>query len=123
MLSVDVGYRGAGLFWRRGGRDARPCLTQVGCQCYCAAVSYPRGALRWSCGSFPPTVSIYGSEEACMTRVQRNLCRCLVVLVCLVVTLAVAQAQDDDAYIQYRQKVMVSNGANLGAIGDILKNK
>ena len=58
-----------------------------------------------------------------MTRVQRNLCRCLVVLVCLVFTLAVAQAQDNDAFIQYRQKVMTSNGANLGAIGDILKNK
>src|SRR5262249_28268925 len=58
-----------------------------------------------------------------MTRVQRNLCGCLVVFVCLVFTLAVAQAQDDDAYVQYRQKVMQSNGANLGAIGDILKNK
>ena len=58
-----------------------------------------------------------------MTRVQRNLCRGLVVLICLVFTLAVAQAQDNDAFIQYRQKVMTSNGANLGAIGDILKNK
>src|SRR5262252_3459311 len=58
-----------------------------------------------------------------MTRVQRNLCRGLVVLICLVFTLAVAQAQDNDAFIQYRQKVMTSNGANMGAIGDILKNK
>jgi len=58
-----------------------------------------------------------------MTRVQRNLCRGLVVLICLVFTLAAAQAQDNDAFIQYRQKVMTSNGANLGAIGDILKNK
>jgi len=35
----------------------------------------------------------------------------------------VVQAQDDAAFIQYRQKVMTSNGANMGAIGDILKNK
>ena len=58
-----------------------------------------------------------------MTRVQRNLCRCLVVLVCLVFAVVVAQAQDNDAFIQYRQKVMTSNSANMGAIGDILKNK
>jgi len=58
-----------------------------------------------------------------MTRVQRNLCRCLVVLVCLVGAVVVVQAQDDAAFIQYRQKVMTSNGANMGAIGDILKNK
>jgi len=58
-----------------------------------------------------------------MTRVQRNLCRCLVVLVCLVFTSAMVQAQDNDAFIQYRQKVMTSNSANMGAIGDILKNK
>jgi hypothetical protein len=50
-----------------------------------------------------------------MTRVQRNLCRCLVVLVCLVFTLAVAQAQDNDAFIQYRQKVDVLPGMNAGA--------
>lgn len=34
-----------------------------------------------------------------------------------------AQAQDDEAFILYRQKVMASNGAHSGAIGDILKNK
>ena len=58
-----------------------------------------------------------------MTRVQRNLWGCLVVLVCLVCSLAVAQAQEDEALIQYRQRVMTSNGASMGAIGDILKNK
>lgn len=58
-----------------------------------------------------------------MTRVQRNLCRGLVVLIGLVVAVVVVQAQDNDAFIQYRQKVMQSNGANMGAIGDILKNK
>ena len=58
-----------------------------------------------------------------MTRVQRNLWRCLVVFVGLVCTSVTAQAQDNDAFIQYRQKIMTSNGANMGAIGDILKNK
>jgi cytochrome c556 len=32
-------------------------------------------------------------------------------------------AQDDEAIIGYRQKVMEANGANMGAIGDILKFK
>jgi cytochrome c556 len=58
-----------------------------------------------------------------MARVQHNLCGCLAILICLVFTLATVQAQDNEAFIQYRQKVMVSNGANMGAIGDILKNK
>lgn len=58
-----------------------------------------------------------------MTRVQHNLCGCLAVLICLVFTSAIVQAQEDEAFIQYRQKVMTSNGANMGAIGDILKNK
>jgi cytochrome c556 len=35
----------------------------------------------------------------------------------------VTQAQEDEAFVQYRQKVMTSIGANNGAIGDILKNK
>ena len=58
-----------------------------------------------------------------MTRVQRNLYGCLVVFVCLILTPAVIQAQEEESFIQYRQKVMTSNGANMGAIGDILKNK
>lgn len=32
-------------------------------------------------------------------------------------------AADDEAVIKYRQKVMEANGANMGAIGDILKFK
>lgn len=32
-------------------------------------------------------------------------------------------AQDDDPLIQYRQKLMSANGAHMGSIGDILKNK
>jgi len=58
-----------------------------------------------------------------MARVQRNLCGCLAILICLVVTTTIVQAQDNEAFVQYRQKVMMSNGANMGAIGDILKNK
>jgi cytochrome c556 len=58
-----------------------------------------------------------------MTRVQRTLYGCLVVLICVVFASSVAQAQEDDAFVQYRQKVMSSNGANMGAISDILKNK
>jgi cytochrome c556 len=58
-----------------------------------------------------------------MARAQRNLYGCLVVCVSLILTSAVLQAQEDEAFIQYRQKVMTSNGANMGAIGDILKNK
>src|SRR5215510_11622969 len=58
-----------------------------------------------------------------MTRAQRNIYGCLVVFVCLILTPVVIQAQEEEAYIQYRQKVMASNGANMGAIGDILKNK
>jgi cytochrome c556 len=67
--------------------------------------------------------SIHNSQEACMTRVQHNLCGCLAVLICLVFTSTIVQAQEDEAFIQYRQKVMTSISANMGAIGDILKNK
>jgi cytochrome c556 len=44
-------------------------------------------------------------------------------LACLAWPLAGAQAQEDETYIQYRQKVMQAQGASIGAIGDILKNK
>jgi cytochrome c556 len=58
-----------------------------------------------------------------MARVQHNLCGCLAVLICLVFTSTIVQAQEDEAFVQYRQKVMTSNGANMAAIGEILKNK
>jgi hypothetical protein len=45
-----------------------------------------------------------------MTHAQRNLYGCLVVFVCLILTSAVIQAQEEEAFIQYRQKVMTSNG-------------
>jgi cytochrome c556 len=44
-------------------------------------------------------------------------------LVCLALPFAGAQAQEDEAYIQYRQRIMQSQGASMGAIGDIMKNK
>ena len=34
-----------------------------------------------------------------------------------------AQAQSDEVFVQYRQKIMASQGASMGAINDILKNK
>ncbi len=41
----------------------------------------------------------------------------------LVLPLHAVVAQSDEAFIKYRQKVMSSNGANIGSIGDIVKNK
>lgn len=58
-----------------------------------------------------------------MTRGSRMLWEGLVVLVCLLCSFAVVQAQEDEALVQYRQKVMQSYGASMGAIGDIMKNK
>jgi len=36
---------------------------------------------------------------------------------------AAVKAQGGDANIEYRQKIMTTNGQNMGAIGDILKNQ
>ena len=47
----------------------------------------------------------------------------LCILVGLAGPLALVQAQDDEAVITYRQKVMASIGANMVATGDILKHK
>lgn len=58
-----------------------------------------------------------------MTRGSRMWWGSLVILGCLMFSFAVAQAQDDEAFLQYRQKVMSSQGASMGAIGDIVKNK
>ena len=44
-------------------------------------------------------------------------------LICLTLSLASVQAQSDEAFIEYRQRVMGSIGANMGAVGDTLKNK
>lgn len=42
---------------------------------------------------------------------------------CLVVSLATAQAQSDEAFLVYRQKLMQGQGASMGAISQIVKNK
>ena len=42
---------------------------------------------------------------------------------CLTIPFATAQAQSDEAYLAYRQKVMQAQGASMGAIGQILKHK
>jgi cytochrome c556 len=55
--------------------------------------------------------------------VWRNLCPGIIVLACLSVPLTAALAQEDEASVQYRQKVMTSQSASMGAINDILKNK
>jgi cytochrome c556 len=58
-----------------------------------------------------------------MTTLRPILVVLLLTLACLALPLAGAQAQEDEAYVQYRQKVMTSQGASMGAISDILKNK
>ena len=45
------------------------------------------------------------------------------VVAALVLVTSARGAEDDEAIIGYRQKVMSANGANMGAIGDILKFK
>ena len=56
-----------------------------------------------------------------MISMRQNFWKLLVVLVCLGFPWVGVQAQSDEGIIQYRQKVMQSHSANLGAIGHILK--
>ena len=58
-----------------------------------------------------------------MRRRQLTLMALLIGMLGLVLMLTGAQAQDDEHYLGYRQKVMESMGASMGAIGDILKHK
>ena len=58
-----------------------------------------------------------------MRRRQLTLMALLIGMLGLVLMLTGAQAQDDEHYLGYRQKVMKSMGASMGAIGDILKHK
>jgi cytochrome c556 len=46
-----------------------------------------------------------------------------IVAAALVLAVSASGAEDDEAIIGYRQKVMSANGANMGAISDILKFK
>lgn len=54
---------------------------------------------------------------------KQNLWRLLFLVVCLVLPAEAVWAQGDEAFIQYRQKLMKSLSASMGAIGDTLKNK
>jgi cytochrome c556 len=58
-----------------------------------------------------------------MRHMRSYMGKLLLVLVALAVPLASVQAQSDEAFIKYRQSVMKSNSANMGAIGAIVKNK
>lgn len=58
-----------------------------------------------------------------MSNIRWNLGTGVLVLVCLAVLVTGALAQEDEAMVQYRQKVMTSQSASMGAINDILKNK
>jgi cytochrome c556 len=58
-----------------------------------------------------------------MANRQKTLWKFLLLVFCLVLPLTVVWAQSDDAFINYRHKLMKSLGASMGAIGDILKNK
>ena len=56
-----------------------------------------------------------------MIRKRSMLGMAVVVVVWLSMPLASALAQTDQDYLTYRQKLMASNGDNMGAIGAILK--
>ena len=58
-----------------------------------------------------------------MKRRRPTLTALLVGMLGLALMLTGVQAQDDEHYLGYRQKVMKSMGASMGAIGDILKHK
>lgn len=58
-----------------------------------------------------------------MKRLQPTLMALSVVMLGLALLLTGAQAQDDEHILGYRQKVMKSMGASMGAIGDILKHR
>ncbi len=58
-----------------------------------------------------------------MAGMRKNCWKLLLLIVCLSFPVVEAQAQNDEAFLQYRQKVMKSLGASMGAIGDILKYK
>lgn len=58
-----------------------------------------------------------------MLRKRSMLGMAVVVVICVSMPLSSALAQTDQDYLTYRQKVMASNGDNMGAIGTILKAK
>jgi cytochrome c556 len=70
-----------------------------------------------------PKLATYQWKEERMARLRRNLWLLPFFVLCLALPLTGAQAQSDEAFVQYRQKIMTSQSASMGAINDILKNK
>ncbi len=58
-----------------------------------------------------------------MTTLRSSLRHLVLVGSCLTFIVTGVSAQDDQAFLTYRQKVMQSIGANMGAVGATLKNK
>ena len=58
-----------------------------------------------------------------MKRMPHSRMALLIGMLGLILMLTGAHAQDDEHILGYRQKVMKSMGASMGAIGDILKHK
>ena len=58
-----------------------------------------------------------------MNRLRPTLMGLLIVMLGWTLLLTGVQAQDDEHILGYRQKVMKSMGASMGAIGDVLKHK
>jgi cytochrome c556 len=58
-----------------------------------------------------------------MKSLQSLLKLAVPVLIFLASVAGSARAENDEAFIQYRQKIMTANVGNCGAIGDILKNQ
>jgi cytochrome c556 len=47
----------------------------------------------------------------------------LLLPVLLLLTQVFVHAQEDEVFVQYRQKLMSGHGVSMGSIGDVLKNK
>ena len=58
-----------------------------------------------------------------MSRIRLNVWTVFIVVIFLVLPLTVIQAQEDQAYLTHRQKVMQAVGGHMGAIGAVMKNK
>lgn len=58
-----------------------------------------------------------------MIRRRLHLWQVALVAIGLALVVTGTQAQDDEAYVQHRQKVMQSVGGHMGAIGAIMKSK
>ncbi|MGH9338351.1 MAG: hypothetical protein ACRD1R_01870 [Acidobacteriota bacterium] len=55
-------------------------------------------------------------------RIRGKILKPAISLYALTALMLVSAAQDEQAFIQYRQRVMESTGANMGAIGAIVRS-